>query len=56
MNRTWVIIETEAEPKRAPFLTQSGNVFISDSSLAQRFRSLPSVCCQLMSLFGAKGP
>lgn len=42
MNRTWVI-ETEAEPKRAPFLTQSGNVFTTDSSLAQE-RNCSKVC------------
>lgn len=43
MNRTWVI-ETEAEPKvgRA-FLTQSGNVFTSDSNLAQG-RNYSEVC------------
>lgn len=42
MNRTW-IIETEAEPNRGAFLTQSGNVFTSDSNLAQG-RNYSEVC------------
>lgn len=43
MNRTWVI-ETEAEPKGGgAFLTQSGNVFTSDSSLAEG-RNYSEVC------------
>lgn len=64
MSKTWVV-ETAAEPKRgAPFLTQSGNVFTSNSSLAQG-RNYSEVCPHVLlpvyafiwrSLCGAEGP